>query len=126
MHHLAGASEAGCATAGMIASQNITCPTCRMPSAGVDVLLIAVIVCETIQLGSEIMQMLRQNQQYLQDGGWWNVLDLFTSGCLMAAAVSYFSKGSQTVKTFGSIGVACKWFGRETALVLCAAMCACY
>ena len=55
-----------------------------------------------------------------------NVLDLFTSGCLMAAAVSYFSQGAQTVKTFGSIGVACKWFGRETALVLCAAMCACY
>ena len=108
------------ATVGMVASTqsswNIACPSCWIPSAGVDALQIAVIVCEVAALLNEAMQMYRQKAQYMQDGGGWNLVDVFTSVCLITAAISHFSGEPETVRTFGSIGVACKWFGCETAV----------
>ena len=107
------------ATAGMVASTqsswNIACPSCWIPSVGVDALQIAVIVCEVAALLNEAMQMYRQKAQYMQDGGGWNLVDVFTSACLITAAISHFSGDPETIRTFGSIGVACKWFGCETA-----------
>ena len=81
-------------------------------TAWIDGLQAAVCVCETIALGNEAMQMRRQGRQYL-DGGGWNVIDVATSVCLLAAAVAHFSDDHPTVKTFGAIGVATKWFGRK-------------
>jgi len=108
------------ATVGMVASTqsswNIACPSCWIPSAGVDALQIAVIVCEVAALLNEAMQMYRQKAQYMQDGGGWNLVDVFTSVCLITAAISHFSGEPETVRTFGSIGVACKWFGCEAAV----------
>jgi WD40 repeat protein len=116
------------ATVGMVASTqsswNIACPSCWIPSAGVDALQIAVIVCEVAALLNEAMQMYRQKAQYMQDGGGWNLVDVFTSVCLMTAAISHFSGEPETVRTFGSIGVAFKWFGCETA-VPCIYICFC-
>jgi hypothetical protein len=43
------------------------------------------------------------------NGGGWNLLDIFTSVCLTIAVVAHFSGDLETVRTFGSIGVACKW-----------------
>jgi hypothetical protein len=107
------------ATAGMVASTqsswNIACPSCWIPSVGVDALQIAVIVCEAAALLNETMQIYRQKAQYMQDGGGWNLVDVFTSACLITAAISHFSGDPETIRTFGSIGVACKWFGCETA-----------
>lgn len=125
--HLAGYSlSLILATVGMIAStqsgKNITCwmyTACWMPSTAVDVLLIAVMVCETIALGSEMMQCCRQRQQYLQDGGGWNLLDILTSVCLMTAAIAHFSGETETVRIAGSFGIACKWFGCKTIVACC-------
>eukprot|EP01046_Picozoa_sp_COSAG06_P079734 COSAG06_NODE_27129_length_600_cov_0.948104_2_plen_143_part_01 len=64
---------------------------------------------------NEAMQICRQKAQYTQDGGGWNLVDVFTSACLITAAISHFSGEPKTIRTFGSIGVACKWFGCETA-----------
>jgi hypothetical protein len=116
--HLAGHSlSLILAMVGMVVStqsgQNLTCPACWVPSSGIDALQIAVMMCETVALGSEVRQMRKQGAQYLQDGGGWNILDVFTSVCLMTATIAHFSRGLETVRTFGSIGVACKWFGCE-------------
>jgi hypothetical protein len=132
--HLAGYSlSLLVATVGMIASTQsrwtIACPSCWIPSAGVDVLQIAVIVCEVAALLNEAMQMYRQKAQYMQDGGGWNLVDVFTSVCLITAAISHFSGEPETVRTFGSIGVAFKWFGCEAAvhlnlhMLLCVCVC---
>eukprot|EP01048_Picozoa_sp_COSAG05_P014437 COSAG05_NODE_1636_length_4365_cov_8.688467_5_plen_500_part_00 len=126
--HLAGYSlSLLMATAGMVAStqssKTITCPACWMPSARVDALLIAVIVCETIALGSETMQLQKQKEQYFYDGGGWNILDVLTSAFLMAAAIAHFSGDLESVRTLGSIGVTCKWFGCEKQVACCAAVC---
>lgn len=82
----------------------------------VDALQIAVIVCEGIALGNEMMQMCYRKKQYVLDGGVWNLLDIFVSVCLMTAALAHFWGDRETVSTFGALGVAFKWFGCEKVL----------
>ena len=89
-----------------------------MPSSGVNALQIAVMACEVIQLGSEAMQLCKQKEQYLKDGGFWNLLDVSSSACVISAVVAHFSGDLETLRTFGSIGVACKWLVCEYTVSL--------